>query len=61
MHEASQGPLKGTVSAQKALQGSESETRELQGGTEENTVSAMILTCPPGKSMILYQEKTENN
>ena len=38
-HEVSQGPLKGAVSAQKALQGSEMETRELLGGTEENIVS----------------------
>ena len=29
--EASQGPLKGAVSAQKALQGSETETREVAG------------------------------
>ena len=28
-HEASRGPLKGAMSAQKALQGSETETREL--------------------------------
>ena len=33
--------VKAAVSAQKALQGSESETKALQGGTEENTVSAM--------------------
>ena len=39
MHEASQGPLKGLVSAQKAFQGCETETRELLGGTEENSVS----------------------
>ena len=32
-------PLKGAVSAQKALRGSETETRELLGGTEENSVS----------------------
>ena len=38
-HEVSQGPLMGAVSAQKALQGSETETRELLGGTEENHVS----------------------
>ena len=38
---ASQGPFKGAVSAQKALQGSETETRELLGGTEENIVSPM--------------------
>ena len=35
-HEASQGPLKGAMSAQKAFQGSETETRELLGGTEGN-------------------------
>ena len=38
-HKASRGPLKGTVSAQKALQGSETETRELLGGAEVNSVS----------------------
>ena len=38
MHEASRGPKKGAVLAQKALQGSEKETRELLGGTEENSV-----------------------
>ena len=39
MHEATRGPLKGDVSAQKALQGSETDMRELLGGTEENSVS----------------------
>ena len=39
--EASRGPLKGAVSAQKALQGSKAETREFLGGTEENSVSPM--------------------
>ena len=34
-HQVSRGPLKGAVSAQKALQGSETETRELLGGMEE--------------------------
>ena len=38
-HEASPGPLKGAVSAQKALRGFETETRELLGGTEENSIS----------------------
>ena len=38
-HEASRGPEKGAVSAKKALRGSETETRELLGGTEENRVS----------------------
>ena len=40
-YEASRGPEKGAVSAQKALQGFETETRELLGGTEENSVSPM--------------------
>ena len=40
-HEASRGPEKDAVSAQKALQWSETETRELLGGTEENSVSPM--------------------
>ena len=39
MHEANRGPLMGPVSAQKALQGSETETRELLGGTKENSIS----------------------
>ena len=36
MHEASRGPLKGAVQAQK---GSETKTRELPGEAEENSVS----------------------
>ena len=39
-NKASQGPLKDTLSAQKALQGSDAETRELLGGTEENSISS---------------------
>ena len=39
--EASRGPEKGAVSAQKAFRGSETETRELLGGTEEDSVSPM--------------------
>ena len=38
-HEASRGPEKGAVSAQKALRGSETGTRELLGGAEEDSVS----------------------
>ena len=38
-HEISQGSLKGAVTAQKALQGSETELRALPGGTEEKSVS----------------------
>ena len=40
-YEASRGPLKGAMSAQKALQKSIMETRELLGGMEENGVSQM--------------------
>ena len=40
-HKANQGPLKGAVSAQKAIQGSKTETRELLGGTKESSVSPM--------------------
>ena len=38
-HKASQGPLKGAASAQKVIQGSETETRELLGGNTKNRVS----------------------
>ena len=38
-HKGSQGPLKGATSVLQALQGSETETRELLRGTEENSVS----------------------
>ena len=40
-HEASRCPLKDAVLAQKVLQGSETEMRELLGGTKENSVSPM--------------------
>ena len=56
--EASRGPLKGVVSAQNTLQESETETRELLGGTEEISLSPI---CPPGKSMIFYKKKTEKS
>ena len=53
-----EAPLNGALSAQKALQGSEMETRELLGGTEENSVSHNegSLICPPGK-----MKKVEKN
>ena len=51
--EASRGPLKGVVSAQNTLQESETETRELLGGTEENCVS------PLGKSVIFYNSLSQ--
>ena len=35
MHELSRWPLKDTVSAKKACRGSETEPKELLGGTEE--------------------------
>ena len=35
--------MKGAVSTQKALQGSETETRELLGGTTENSVVVIDL------------------
>ena len=55
MHEASPGPLKGAVSAQKALQGSETETRELLGGTEEKSIALTgVIDLPSSKSMIFY-------
>ena len=39
--EAGRGHSKDAMSAQKGVQGSETETRELLGGTEENSVSRM--------------------
>ena len=39
MHEVSRGHLKVVVSAQKAIQGSETKTRELLEVTEGNSVS----------------------
>ena len=56
MHKVSRGTLKGAALAQKALQGSEAETRELLGGTEEKGLSPT--RGLEGKSMIFY--KTEN-
>ena len=47
--------VSGTVSAQKALQGSETETRVLLGGTEEKK-------CFPDKGSLIFLEKeTEKN
>ena len=55
--------MKGAVSAQKALQRSETEARELLGGREEKSVLLAdgSLICPPGKSMIFYKKETEKN
>ena len=50
-----------SVSAQKGIQGSEKETKELLVGTEEKIVflNEGSLICPPGKSMFFRgkQEK----
>ena len=45
------------MSAQKALGGSETETRELLGRTEENSVSPIY--CPQRKSMSFHKKETE--
>ena len=39
MHQGNRGPLKGAVLAQRALQGSETETRELLVGTDEEKLT----------------------
>ena len=55
MHKVSRVPLKGAVLAQKALQGSETETRELLGGTTENSVSRQgFIDLPSRQIMIFY-------
>ena len=48
--------LEGHVSAQKALQGSETETRDLLGGREEKSISPDD-KGPPGKSMIFHKKE----
>ena len=48
------------MSAQKALQGSETETRELLGGTEENSVSPRgVIDLPSRQINEFSQKKTE--
>ena len=49
MHEASRGPEKGAVSAQKALRGFETDMRELLVGTEENSFSATGAIALPSR------------
>ena len=49
-HEASQGPLKGPVSSQKA------ETRELQGGTEVKSFSQTRVINVPSRQINLLQK-----
>ena len=59
MYQASQGPLKDTVSAQKAHQGSETETRELLGGTGENRVSRRGVIDLPARQINDFSQKKE--
>ena len=49
------------MSAEKALQVFETETRKLLGGTEEKSISRNkgSLICPQGKSMIFPKKETE--
>ena len=55
MHEASRKLLKGAVSAQKALQGSETETRELLVGAEQNSIfSTGVIDLPTRKINSYY-------
>ena len=57
-HEASQRPLKSTVLAQKALQGSETETRELLRGMEENSVSPKrVIDLSSRQIMICFNKR----
>ena len=49
--------MKGAVSAEKALQVSEAETKELLGGREEKSFS--LTRGLEGKLMIFYKKETE--
>ena len=62
-HKASRRPMKGAVSAEKALKGSETETRELLGGMEEMIVSSTRVHWFPlqaNKSFFCKKEKETN-
>ena len=52
-------PLKGAVSAEKALQGSKTEMRELLQLNCENSISLMRGHWLAGKSMIFHNKETE--
>ena len=56
-------PSKCAVSAQKALQGSETETKELLRGTEEFSIipDEGSFICLPDKSMTFYLKQTGQN
>ena len=49
--------MKGVVSAQKALLGFETETRELLGGTEENSVSPQGVIDLPSRQINDFSQK----
>ena len=48
---ASQGPNMGAVSAQKALHGFETETRELLEVTKESIILPDYVPCSPGQAI----------
>ena len=64
-HEASRGPLKGAVSAQKALQLSWVQDRDEgvagMSGIEKYPLDEESLVCPPGKPMIFHKKEAKNN
>ena len=47
------------MSAHKALQGSETETRELLGGTEENSVSRLAVIDLPSRQINDFLQKKD--
>ena len=55
-----EGPRRAPCQLKKPF---ETETRELLGGTEENSVSLISgsLICPLGKSKIFHKTETEKN
>lgn len=55
LHEASPGPLKGTMTAQKAIQGSQMKTRELMGGMEKKCFPQQRVTdLPSGQIKVFF-------
>ena len=60
MHEVSQGPLNVAVSSQKALQGSQTEMRDLLGGTEEISPTRGVIDLPSSQiNDYFYTKETE--
>ena len=60
-HRSKIGPLKGVVSAERALQGSDTKRRELLGETKENSIlpNKGSLICPPANQWF-YARKQQN-